>query len=192
MCKRFIVASASPRRRELLSMLGFDFDMIPSEADENLPQGILPDAAVSELAQRKAMCVQKAHTDAVVLGCDTVVALDKKILGKPHDEREAFEMLRMLSGKTHCVYTGVCITDSEKTENFCECAEVEFYELSDETIRSYIATGEPMDKAGSYGIQGLGSVLVKRINGDYFTIVGLPIAKTARILAQFGVSGKVS
>ena len=128
---------------------------------------------------------------AVVLGCDTVVALGGKILGKPKDESEAFSMLKCLSGREHEVFTGVYITDGEKSEGFLSCTKVEFYPLSDETIRSYIATKEPMDKAGAYGIQGLGSVLVKKINGDYFTVMGLPVNECARVLSKFGIKGTV-
>lgn len=192
MRKRFIVASASPRRKELLLSSGFEFEIIPSDADETLESGIDAYDAVKELSKRKAESVLKNNSEAVVLGCDTVVALDGKILGKPKNEEDAFSMLKMLSGKTHRVYTGVCITDGKKTESFVSCAEVTFYELSDETVKSYILSKEPMDKAGAYGIQGLGSVLVKNINGDYFTIVGLPLAQTARALAKFKINGKIS
>ena len=190
--KRFIVASASPRRRELLSMTGFEFEIIPSDADETLPQNIGAYEAVKELSKRKAVSVWEENKDAVVLGCDTVVALDDIILGKPETEEEAEKMLSTLSGREHCVYSGVCITDGENTRQFVGSARVKFYELSKETIKSYIATKDPMDKAGSYGIQGIGSVLVEKIEGDYFTIVGLPLAKTARVLKEFGVEGKIN
>ena len=189
--KRFIVASNSPRRRELLSLAGYEFEVIPSDADETLEADISAETAVKELAKRKALSVSAQSKGAVVLGCDTVVSLGGKILGKPRSEEEAFAMLRSLSGREHEVFTGVYITDKEKSENFVTCTKVEFYELSDETIRSYIATGEPMDKAGAYGIQGFGSVLVKKINGDYFTVMGLPLNECARSLARFGVKGKL-
>lgn len=189
--RRFIVASASPRRRELLSSAGYTFEVIPSDADETLPDGISARGAVFELAKRKAHSVLKNETDAVVLGCDTVVSLDGKILGKPKTHEEAEEMLRALSGRAHEVFTGVCITDGEKEECFVSCTNVEFYPLSDETVRSYVQTEEPMDKAGAYGIQGLGSVLVKKLDGDYFTVMGLPVNKCARVLALFGIEGKV-
>ena len=190
--KRFIVASASPRRKELLSMAGFEFEIIPSDADETLPENMGAYEAVKELSKRKAFSVWEENRDAVVLGCDTVVALDDIILGKPENEEEAEKMLTTLSGKEHFVYSGVCITDGEKTRQFVGSARVKFYELSKETIKSYIATKDPMDKAGSYGIQGIGSVLVEKIEGDYFTIVGLPLAETARVLKEFGVEGTVS
>lgn len=189
--KKFIVASNSPRRRELLSLAGYRFEVIPSDADETLESGIDAGEAVKELSKRKALFVSRMNKGAVVLGCDTVVALGGKILGKPKDESEAFSMLKSLSGREHEVFTGVYITDGEKSEGFLSCTKVEFYPLSDETIRSYIATKEPMDKAGAYGIQGLGSVLVKKINGDYFTVMGLPVNECARVLSKFGIKGTV-
>lgn len=189
--KRFIVASASPRRKELLAMTGFEFEIIPSDADETLPDNMGAFEAVKELSKRKALSVWKENRDAVVLGCDTVVALDDIILGKPQNEEEAEKMLTALSGKEHYVYSGVCITDGEKTKQFVGSARVKFYDLSKDTIKSYIKTKEPMDKAGSYGIQGIGSVLVEKIEGDYFTIVGLPLSETARVLKKFGIVGSV-
>ncbi len=189
--KKFIVASASPRRKELLQNAGYDFEIIPSDADETLEEGISAFDAVSELSKRKAESVFSENPDCVVLGCDTVVALGEKILGKPKDETEAEEMLKALSGKVHKVFTGVTIKSKDKTETFVSVSEVEFFELSEETIKSYVSSLEPMDKAGSYGIQGLGAVLVKKIEGDYQTIVGLPLSQCARVLAEFGILGKI-
>lgn len=189
--RRFILASASPRRAEILKNSGFDFDVIVSDADETLPDKIPADEAVLLLSKIKAESVCKSNEGSVVLGCDTVVSLDGNILGKPKDEAEAFEMLRTLSGKVHKVFTGVTITDGKKTESFVSETKVEFYPLSDETIHSYIATGEPMDKAGAYGIQGFGGVLVRRIDGDYFSVMGLAINESARVLSGFGIKGKV-
>lgn len=189
--KRFILASASPRRAEILTNSGYEFEVIVSDADESLPHDITADKAVLLLSKVKAESVSKNNPEAVVLGCDTVVSLGGKILGKPKDEAQAFEMLRSLSGKIHKVYTGVTVTDGERSESFLNETQVEFYPLSDDTISSYIATGEPMDKAGSYGIQGYGSVLVKRIDGDYFSVMGLAVNESARALSRFGVKGKV-
>lgn len=189
--KRFIVASGSPRRKELLSFQGFEFEVIPSDADETLFEDIDAKAAVEELSKRKAQSVFEKNRDAVVLGCDTVVALDGKILGKPEDKEDAEKMLRTLSGRAHQVFSGVTIMDSENSVTFSVSSDVEFYELSDQTINSYIETEEPMDKAGAYGIQGLGGVLVKKINGDYYNIVGLPLAKCVKVLARFGITGKI-
>ena len=189
--KRFILASASPRRKEILANAGYSFEIIVSDADENITEALSPEKTVEELARRKAMAVLGDNEDAVVFGCDTVVAVDGKILGKPTDDEDAFNMLSMLSGKTHTVSTGVCICSKEKTEMFSNTTEVEFHRLSEETIRSYIATGECSDKAGSYGIQGYGNVLVKEIKGDYFSVMGLPVSEASRVLSEFGIYGKV-
>lgn len=187
----FILASASPRRRELLSLSGFSFDVIPSKADESLNESLSPEETVKALARLKAESVFNEHRDRVVFGCDTVVYLNGEILGKPKDEVHAFTMLKRLSGKTHTVSTGVCIMSKDKEICFSDTTEVTFYELSDETIKSYIATNECSDKAGAYGIQGYGSVLVKEIKGDYFSVMGLPVARSARALAQFNIKGRV-
>lgn len=187
----FILASASPRRRELLSLSGFSFDVIPSQADENISENLSPEQTVKALARLKAESVFSEHRDKVVFGCDTVVYLDGEILGKPKDNEEAYAMLKKLSGKTHTVSTGVCIMSKDKEILFSDTTKVTFYTLSDETIKSYIATNECCDKAGAYGIQGYGSVLVKEIQGDYFSVMGLPVARSARALSEFGIKGKV-
>lgn len=189
--KDFIVASASPRRKEILSMGGFDFRIIPSDCDETITEKLSPEETVKVLAERKALSVLKENETSVVLGCDTVVALGDEILGKPADREEAFNMIKALSGKTHRVCTGVCIADKNKTETYVSVAEVEFYEFGDETVKSYVDTGECDDKAGAYGIQGLGGTLVKSIKGDYYAIVGLPYAETVRVLSEFGIKGKI-
>lgn len=189
---RFILASASPRRKELLQKAGYTFEIVVSDADESLPAGITPEKAVQLNAARKAQAVAETNPGAVVLGCDTVVAIDGEILGKPGDEAEAKRMLRRLSGNTHTVYSGVCITDGKKETVFAVATDVTFYALSARTIDAYVATKEPMDKAGAYGIQGLGCVLVKEISGDYSNVVGLPLSESARALAAFGVDGTVT
>ena len=190
--KKFIVASASPRRKEILGNAGYTFEVIPSDADESVDGEFSPCEAVKLLAFKKAQSVAEKYPQAVVFGCDTVVVSDGVILGKPKDKADAFSTLKRLSGKTHEVITGVCITENGRSESFYEVTRVTFYPLSDETIESYIDTNEAYDKAGSYGIQGFGSVFVEKIEGDYFSVVGLPISKTARLLAKFGVEGKVS
>lgn len=177
-----ILASASPRRSELMTLAGFRFDVICADIDEIVPEKTLPQEVVMSLALQKAQAVAKDHCKSAVVGSDTVVALDGKILGKPRSEKEAAEMLRSLSGRIHKVYTGVAIVCGEKVTSFFEETEVEFYPLTDQEILDYVATGEPMDKAGAYGIQGRGAVLVKRINGDYFNVMGLPISKVYREL----------
>ena len=189
---RFILASASPRRKQLLEQAGYAFEIVVSDADESLPAGITPEKAVRLNAARKAQAVAETNPGAVVLGCDTVVAIDGEILGKPQDEAEAKAMLRRLSGNTHTVYSGVCITDGETQTVFAVATDVTFYALSERTIDAYAATKEPMDKAGAYGIQGLGCVLVKEISGDYSNVVGLPLSESARALAAFGVYGTVT
>ena len=177
-----ILASASPRRSELMTLAGFRFDVICADIDEIVPEKALPQEVVMSLALQKAQAVAKDHRKSAVVGSDTVVALDGKILGKPRSEKEAAEMLRSLSGRIHKVYTGVAIVCGEKVTSFFEETEVEFFPLTDPEILDYVATGEPMDKAGAYGIQGRGAVLVKRINGDYFNVMGLPISKVYREL----------
>lgn len=187
----FILASASPRRKEILTLSGFSFDIIPSDADEKVSEGLTAEETVEALAKLKAQAVFKNYPNQVVFGCDTVVSLDGEILGKPKDNEEAFSMLKKLSGKTHKVSTGVCVISKDKECCFSDTTYVTFYPLSDETIRSYISTGECSDKAGAYGIQGFGSVLVSEIKGDYFSVMGLPVAKSARVLSEFGIKGKV-
>ncbi len=189
--RRFILASASPRRKEILENAGFSFEIIVSDADENITESLTPSETVEELAKRKALAVWENNKDAVVFGCDTVVAVDGKILGKPRDDEEAYEMIKSLSGKVHTVSTGVCICSEEKLSVFSNTTEVEFYSLSDDTIKSYVATGESRDKAGAYGIQGFGRVLIKEIKGDYFSVMGLPVSESARVLADFGIYGKI-
>lgn len=182
---KIILASASPRRKELMELAGYDFEVICADIVEVVPEEAMPQEVVMSLALQKAQAVAAEHKEAVVIGSDTVVALDGKILGKPHSEQEACEMLRSLSGRTHKVFTGVAIVCGGKVKNFFDETDVEFYSLGDDEIKKYVATGEPTDKAGAYGIQGKGSVLVKRINGDFFSVMGLPIAKLYREMIDF-------
>lgn len=182
-----ILASGSPRRKELLETAGLSFSIIVADITEVIPDGASPEEAVKSLALQKAQAVAKLYPDCVVLGSDTVVVSGGEILGKPKDEADAEKMLGELSGKIHKVCTGVAIIGPEKTKNFCETTEVEFHDLSEKEISDYVKTGEPMDKAGAYGIQGKGCVLVKRINGDYFNVVGLPVSKVYRELADFDI-----
>ncbi|MBR3816767.1 MAG: septum formation inhibitor Maf [Clostridia bacterium] len=191
MMKKFIVASASPRRRELLMNAGYEFEIIPSDADETLPGNTGTEQAVCLLAERKALSVLAVRDDAVVLGCDTVVVLDDEILGKPTDREDAKRMLRLLSDRAHKVITAVCIAEKGRKETFCNVTEVEFYPLSEKTVESYVSTGECDDKAGSYGIQGYGAALVSGIKGDYFSVMGLPVAQCVRVLSEFGIEGSV-
>lgn len=191
MIRRFILASNSPRRRELLDNCGYSFEIKPSDCDETISEKLTPQETVKELSRRKAMVVLESYGDAVVLGCDTVVAVDGEILGKPLSREDAFRMLMYLSGKKHIVVSGVCIADRDRCECFENTTEVEFHTLSEETVNSYLDTMEYADKAGSYGIQGYGSVLVKGIKGDFFSVMGLPVSQCASVLASFGIYGKV-
>ncbi len=164
---RFILASASPRRKELLEQIGVKFNILPATGEEVITKE-LPGEVVMELAKQKAEEVAKtAGADALVLGADTVVAYEGKILGKPKDEADALRMLTMLSGKEHEVYTGVALIDNrdQSMENFFERTKVTMYPVSEEEIRDYIAGGEPMDKAGAYAIQGIGAKFIQKIEG---------------------------
>ena len=190
--EKIILASSSPRRRELMAQAGFAFEVLVSEADETI-ETETPGEMVEVLSERKAAAVAEeikrqgfAEESVLRVGADTMVAIDGKKLGKPKDEKGAEEMLEELSGRTHQVYTGVTLIRLRKAENgsilqesrtFSEGTDVSFYPLTKEEIRSYIATGEPMDKAGAYGIQGKAAVFVKEIKGDYNNVVGLPIAR---------------
>lgn len=179
-----ILASASPRRQELLSVICDDFKIEPSDIDENINSEIDTEKIPEFLARKKAEHIFNKHPYDTVIGCDTGVFIDGKILGKPKDEKDAVKMLSSLSGKIHKVITGCAIFHENKVISFSKVTEVEFYTLDDEEIESYVKTGEPLDKAGSYGIQGKGSVLVKSIRGDYFNVVGLPIAELSRKLKE--------
>ena len=179
-----ILASASPRRRELLKFITEDFTVRVSDAEEVTDPGLTAEEAVKSLAVIKGEAVAGSFPDDTVISADTIVVLDGRILGKPRDEEDAFGMLTSLSGRTHEVFTGVCVIHGEKRLVFAERTEVSFYELSEDEIRAYIATSEPADKAGAYGIQGRGCTLVKGISGDYNNVVGLPVARLNRILKE--------
>lgn len=183
--KKIVLASASPRRRELIKHITDDVLCVPSGEEETLPDGIGALETAEFLATIKAKSVAKDYPDAVVIGCDTVVILDDKILSKPESEQDAYNKLRTLSSRKHKVVTGCCLMDSDRIKTFREETFVEFYSLSDEEIWSYIETGSPMDKAGAYGIQDKGSLFVKGIEGDYFNVVGLPVARLYRELKEF-------
>lgn len=182
---RLILASGSPRRRELLSMVTKEFEIRVSNVEEVVPEGLSPAETVEFLSRLKGGAVFREFPDSTVIASDTVVAVDGAILGKPGSEEEAAGMLRTLSGRAHEVYTGVYIVNREKEISFSQRTEVEFYSLTEEEIRDYVKTGEPMDKAGAYGIQGLGALLVKGIAGDYYNVMGFPVARVARALAEF-------
>ena len=172
---KLVLASKSPRRSEILKNAGYEFVVRVADADETIPEGTKPEDAVVFLAARKAMAVERAD-DETVLGADTIVVLDNKILGKPKDREDAYNMLKNLSGRVHSVFTGVCIIENGKSMTFSEETQVEFLPLTDKEIYEYIDTNDCYDKAGAYGIQGYASKFIRRINGDYFNVVGLPIS----------------
>lgn len=181
-----VLASASPRRRDLLREMGVRFTVLISEADESLPEGIRPCEAVELLARRKgeAVSAELAGDSRPILAADTLVALGDRALGKPHDETEAAEMLRALSGRTHEVHTGVAVYCRGRVFSGVATTEVLFRKLSEEEISAYIATGEPMDKAGAYGIQGKGGALVAQIAGEFDNVVGLPCRLADELLCR--------
>jgi septum formation protein len=184
--EHLILASSSPRRKELLENIHLSFEVSSSDVDESFSKTLSPDVVVKLLAERKAKAVAANYPTAFVLGADTIVVLEGTVLGKPNDEVEAADMLRRLSGKTHEVYTGVAIVSPKDSFSFYEKTTVTFWELTETEINMYVSSGEPLDKAGAYGIQQLGSFLVKEIQGDYFSVVGLPIARTVRELRRAG------
>lgn len=183
--KKIILASSSPRRKELLTTAGVEFEIHVKDVDETIPEGTPPAEAAKMTAAKKAAAVAEDFADCVVIGADTIVVANGRILGKPKDEADAKAMLSMLSGIEHEVITGVCIIRNGKSETFAQTSRVKFYDLTEEEISAYVASKEPMDKAGAYGIQGLGCRLVERIEGDYFNIVGLPVAEVCRKIKDF-------
>ena len=179
-----VLASKSPRRKELLSIITPDFQIIPAVGEERADKSLPPGEYVTELAKHKALEVAETRRSDIVIGADTVVAAEGQILGKPKDAQYAKQMLTLLSGKEHSVFTGVCIISESKNVCFCEETKVRFFELTEKEIEDYISTGEPFDKAGAYGIQGIGALLVSGITGDYYNVMGLPVGKLARELRK--------
>jgi septum formation protein len=195
MTQRFILlASSSPRRQELIRTLGIPFEIKASEADETVDEGMNPEEIVTALAWRKARTVlnqlDKSVQRGVVLGADTIVVLDGEVLGKPADPEDAFRMLNRLQGNTHEVYSGVTLIDAESghTLSGYRRTAVTMKRMDKTVIRRYIETGEPADKAGAYAIQGLGATLVEKIDGDYFNVVGLPLALLSDLLLEMGIA----
>ena len=183
-----ILASQSPRRRELLERMGItDLEVIPAEGEEIATRTLTTDQLVEELSRRKCAEVAALRPKDLVIAADTMVFVNNRALGKPHSEEEAARMLAALSGRLHTVYTGVTVSLEGKTITSHEMTSVRFRTLAQADIIRYIATGEPMDKAGAYGIQGYGSVLVESISGDFYNVMGLPVCRLARMLARFGI-----
>ncbi len=185
--RKIVLASASPRRRELLGRFISDFEIITDNTEEVIPSDLQPEEVVKHLAMQKAENVAKrADTDAIVIAADTVVFIDGEILGKPSDAQAASQMLHRLSGREHHVCTGIAVIDNRLSKAVCdfERTAVCFKHLSDGEIERYIATGEPMDKAGAYGIQEIGALFVEGIKGDYFNVVGLPLCRLSQLLGR--------
>jgi septum formation protein len=213
------LASTSPRRQELIRMLGLPYEIRASEADETTAPGLAPAEIVETLALRKALAVHRSRGTGpgVILGADTIVVIDGRVLGKPRDTADACSMLEALQARTHEVYSGVALVDAEaplpnsgeaafggSTARYCKWSEpssgeptglightvtkVTFRPMSDEEIRAYVATGEPLDKAGSYGVQGLGACFVEKIEGDFYSVMGLPLNLLYQMLGKFGMS----
>jgi nucleoside triphosphate pyrophosphatase len=180
-----ILASASPRRRELLRLVGIEHVVMPADIDETQVPGEAPAVHAERLAREKAGAIQR--DDAVVIGSDTIVVVDGDVLGKPGDYDEAAAMLRRLSGRSHVVMTGVAVAWRGRMSSGVEEVGVTFRALSDDEIRRYIETGEPMDKAGAYGIQGFGATIVDRVDGDYFAVMGLPLNRLVRLCRSLGL-----
>ena len=187
---QIILASQSPRRRQLLGQIGLeDFIILVPEADESYDETASPQEIVSSICRKKAVAARALAKDdeAILITADTMVFLDGLRLGKPRSEEEAFSMLRALSGRTHHVCTGITVCRGDRLDTRCETTDVVFRQLTDGEIRSYIRSGEPMDKAGAYGIQGKAALFVSGIVGDYFNVMGLPLHLLGQMLADFGV-----
>ncbi len=183
-----ILASKSPRRRQLLSMMGLDFTVRTADIDETMDSAQTPAHETAAVCRRKAEKIaQDTAPGDVVIAADTIVVIGGKILGKPQDEEDAARMLRLLSGHTHTVYTGLCVICGAQAQTQVVASEVTFRPLSSEEIRAYIKTGEPMDKAGAYGIQGYGAMFVSHLEGDYFSVMGLPVCTLSGMLRAAGV-----
>ena len=191
---RFILASASPRRREILENISLDFEIIADESEEIMIEGEKPYDTVKRLAMQKAKNIAagiESGENTIVIGADTVVSIDGKILGKPKDEIEAKDMLLTLSGRINTVYTGLAVIETQSGKEVSDFVStgVKFRNLSEKEIENYIRSGEPMDKAGAYGIQKIGGLFVESINGDYFNVVGLPLCRLGEILSEeFGIN----
>jgi septum formation protein len=185
---RVILASSSPRRRQLLDLVGIAHEVKPSDIDESLIVGELPEQYAERLAREKVAVIAEASPDALVIGADTIVVIDDMVLGKPQDVGEAESMLRRLSGRSHTVMTAVAATFDGRLASGVEIVDVTFLPLADEEISRYVATGEPMDKAGAYGIQGYGATIVRRIDGDYFAVMGLSLVRLVALFREIGVS----
>lgn len=182
-----ILASQSPRRRELLSLIGITHAVMPADINEDVRQGESADAYTERLAREKALVIAAREPAALVIAADTTVVVDGDILGKPLDAADARAMIRRLAGREHVVMTGIAVARGTRVESAVEAVRVTFRALRDVEIAEYVATGEPMDKAGAYGIQGFGATIVERVDGDYFSVMGLGLRRLVELLARHGV-----
>ena len=185
---RVVLASQSPRRRQLLELIGIPHEVRPADVDESLVVGELPERYVERLAREKAEVVATTENEALVIGADTTVVIDDSILAKPNDVIDAEDMIRRLSGRSHTVMTAVAASYRGRTVSAVEVVDVTFRPLDDDEIRRYVATGEPMDKAGAYGIQGYGATIVRRIDGDYFAVMGLSLVRLVSLMNELGIT----
>jgi septum formation protein len=187
--RTIILASASPRRKELLEKIALTFKVEPSDFHEDLTSGVKPEELVIDISRGKARAVAAKYPDALIIAADTIGVIRGRIFGKPINALEAVKMLAMLSGKSHRVITGLTVLDSKTQKLISKTVETRVYfkKLSDAEISRYVASGEPLDKAGAYAIQGLGSLLVEKIHGDYYNVMGLPLNALSQILQEFGV-----
>lgn len=187
MSVRVVLASASPRRRQLLNLIGITHEVRPSNIDETMRPREAPRRHAERLAREKATAIASRDPDLVTIGADTVVVINRKVLGKPRDEAEAIHMLSQLSGRLHTVITAVAVARGRKLRSSIEEVSVKFRRLREDEIQAYVATGEPMDKAGAYGIQGYGATIVERIEGDYFAVMGLPLVRLTTLMRDLGI-----
>jgi septum formation protein len=184
---RVVLASGSPRRRQLLELIGIEHEVMPSNIDETMRPREAPRRHAERLAREKASVVAKREPDRITIAADTIVVINRKVLGKPVDADDARRMLSMLSGREHTVITAVAVARGRKLRSAIEEVRVRFRRLREDEIDAYIATGEPMDKAGAYGIQGYGATIVQCVEGDYFAVMGLPLARLVTLLRDLGV-----
>jgi septum formation protein len=185
-CK-VVLASSSPRRRELLNLIGIAHEGHPANLDESMRPRETPRRHAERLARDKASAVARRDSDLITIAADTIVVINRKVLGKPIDKEDAARMLAMLSGREHTVITAVAVSRGKKLRSAIEEVKVKFRRLREEEIQAYIATGEPMDKAGAYGIQGYGATIVERVEGDYFAVMGLPLVRLVGLMREVGV-----
>ncbi|KAF1297836.1 septum formation protein Maf [Enterococcus sp. JM4C] len=182
---KIILASQSPRRKELLSQLVDSFEIVPADIDETVREGDTPKEYVAQMATAKAAAIAEKYPEALIIACDTIVALDNEILGKPVSREDAFGMLKRMSGRKQMVYTTVVLRRGQQIREETVPAEVTFFEITDDEINDYLDIGDYADKAGSYGIQGAASIFVKKVEGDYYSIVGFPVGVVHQLLKEF-------